>query len=320
MVIMLILGSLIGAVLGLTGAGGGILAVPALVFSMAWSMQQAAPVALIAVSGSAAIGAIDGLRHKLVRYRAAILMAVAGMLITPLGVRTAQMLSQQWLTGLFALVMLFVAARMLRKGKGVSSDAAHVPRLTGIFYPLTGRFEWSWPTGILLAAIGAVTGFMTGLLGVGGGFIVMPLLRKFTNVPMHGIVATSLLVTALVSGASVIGACMHGVAFPAEVVFPFVAATGVGMLAGRRLAHRLSPQHVQISFAVVLVVVACGLLLKSLNFIYFVFETKSARRSQHNFCRERRFSFGGAIPSALFHSSCMLCAWFSQAAILHSLP
>lgn len=263
MTLMLVLGGLIGAVLGLTGAGGGILAVPALVFSMAWSMQQAAPVALIAVSGSAAIGAIDGLRHKLVRYRAAMLMAVAGMIVTPFGVQVAQRLSQQWLTALFALVMLFVAARLLRKGKGGGDDA--VPRRAGNFNPLTGRFDWNWPTGFLLAFIGAVTGFMTGLLGVGGGFIVTPLLRKFTNVPMHGIVATSLLVTSLVSGASVVGAFMHGIAVPMEVVLPFVAATGIGMLAGRKLTKRLSPLHVQYSFAAVLVAVAGGLLLKSLN-------------------------------------------------------
>jgi len=264
MVLMLVLGGFIGAVLGLTGAGGGILAVPALVFSMAWSMQQAAPVALIAVSGGAAIGAIDGLRHKLVRYRAAMLMAIVGMVVTPFGVQVAHRLSQQWLTGMFALVMLFVAARLLRKGK--SGESETVARKAGNFNPITGRFDWNWPTGFLLAMIGAITGFMTGLLGVGGGFIVTPLLRKFTNVPMHGIVATSLLVTSLVSGASVVGSFMHGIAAPMEVVLPFVAATGIGMLAGRMLTKRLSPLHVQYSFATVLVVVACGLLLKSLNF------------------------------------------------------
>jgi uncharacterized membrane protein YfcA len=77
MLISLILGALVGAVLGLTGAGGGILAVPALVVGFGWTMQQATPVALIAVAGSAAVGAIEGLRRGLVRYKAAVLMAVA---------------------------------------------------------------------------------------------------------------------------------------------------------------------------------------------------------------------------------------------------
>lgn len=89
MLISLILGSLVGAVLGLTGAGGGILAVPALVVGMGLPMQQATPVALIAVAGSAAIGALEGFRQGLVRYRAALLMAVAGVPLTSLGVKLA---------------------------------------------------------------------------------------------------------------------------------------------------------------------------------------------------------------------------------------
>ena len=94
MLISLLLGVLVGAVLGLTGAGGGILAVPALVVGLGWSMQQAAPVALIAVAGGAGIGALDGFRQKLVRYRAAALMAVIGIPVTALGIRAAQAVSQ----------------------------------------------------------------------------------------------------------------------------------------------------------------------------------------------------------------------------------
>ena len=101
MSITLLLGLLLGAVLGLSGAGGGILAVPALVAGMGWSMQQAAPVALIAVAGSAALGALEGLRRGLVRYKAALLMACVGVPMTSLGVRVASMTSQHTLRVLF---------------------------------------------------------------------------------------------------------------------------------------------------------------------------------------------------------------------------
>ena len=67
MILVVVLGVLIGAIMGLTGAGGGILAVPLLVAGMHWSMQQAAPVALFAVASGAAVGAFDGFRH-LVRH------------------------------------------------------------------------------------------------------------------------------------------------------------------------------------------------------------------------------------------------------------
>src|SRR3984885_3085361 len=111
MLTSLILGALVGAVLGLTGAGGGILAVPALVVGMGRPIQQASPVALIAVAGSAAIGAVEAFRRGLVRYRPALLMALAGVPVTSLGASLAHKLPQRLLIELFAGVMLLVALR-----------------------------------------------------------------------------------------------------------------------------------------------------------------------------------------------------------------
>src|SRR3546814_5533300 len=73
-----LLGLVIGAVLGLTGAGGGIFAVPALVFGLGMDMRAAAPLALMAVGSAAMLGALQGLRQGLVRYKAAIVLATAG--------------------------------------------------------------------------------------------------------------------------------------------------------------------------------------------------------------------------------------------------
>jgi len=107
--VVMVLGVLIGAVMGLTGAGGGILAVPVLVAGMHWTMQQAAPVALIAVAAGAAVGAIDGFRHRLVRYKAAILMAICGIPLTRLGQYWAHLLPQYLLMGGFSCLMLIVS-------------------------------------------------------------------------------------------------------------------------------------------------------------------------------------------------------------------
>ena len=261
MLISLLLGVLVGAVLGLTGAGGGILAVPALVVGLGWSMQQAAPVALIAVAGGAGIGALDGFRRKLVRYRAAALMAVTGIPVTALGIRAAQAVSQSVLLGLFAVVMLLVAFRLLAQTfKGAPAE----PHSTfGRIDAQTGRFVWTPLTTLLLAGIGALTGFMTGLLGVGGGFVIVPLLRRFTELSMHGIVATSLLVIAIVGVGGVLTAVLHGAVLPLELTLLFTAATAAGMLAGRFASHRLSAVYVQVGFAIVLLVVALGLLVKA---------------------------------------------------------
>jgi len=263
MLLTLTLGILIGAVLGLTGAGGAILSVPALVFSLGWSMQQAAPVALVAVAIGAGIGAVEGLRHGLVRYKAALLMAAVGTLLTPLGIRVADALPQKWLAGLFAVVMLVSAARQLQKD-GAHAIEAIAPRKAGWINPETGRFHWNLPTALLLSAIGSITGFLAGLLGVGGAFVMVPLLQRFTAIPMHGVVATALMVTALISAGGVTSALLHGVVLPFGITAVFAGAIAAGMLGGRLLSRRASGRHVQIGFAIILIAVACGMLFKAL--------------------------------------------------------
>lgn len=260
MLLSLTLGIFIGAVLGLTGAGGGILAVPALVFGMGWSIQQAAPVALIAVGAGAALGAFEGLRRKIVRYRAAILMAAFGVLATPFGFRAAHALPQRWLTAMFAVVMLLFVVRMIRQNHRRGAPGI---RKFGIINPETGRFDWNWPTAGLLGSIGAVSGFMTGLLGVGGGFVMVPMLRRFTGMSMHATVATSLLVVAMVAIGGVLTAVRQGAPIPLQATLLFAAATAMGMLLGRLQSRRLSERHVQYSFAAILLIVAFWLLMKA---------------------------------------------------------
>ncbi|MGF6291740.1 sulfite exporter TauE/SafE family protein [Paraburkholderia youngii] len=264
MLLSLVLGALVGATLGLTGAGGGILAVPALVFGMGWPLQQATPVALVAVAGSAAVGALEAFRKRLVRYRAALLMAAAGVPATAAGARLAHALPQRVLLALFAAVMLVVAFRLLRqtlarRGSGEPQSSMCVAHVD----PATGRFRWTWPTAAALAATGSLTGLMTGMLGVGGGFIIVPMMRKLTDVSMHGIVATSLMVIALVGSGGVLATATHGATLPLEVALWFTSATAAGMLSGRLASHHIAAHHVQFGFASILVCVALGLLVKA---------------------------------------------------------
>ncbi len=258
-----ILGICIGAVLGLTGAGGGMLAVPALVAGLGWTIQQATPVALIAVACSAAIGAIDGLKRGLVRYKAAILMVLVGTPFTALGVRVAAQLPQRWLMISFAIVMLIAAVRLFLISQQKALTTVETERQWGRIDPKTGRFQWCFGTAALISSIGAVAGFMTGLLGVGGGFIIVPLLRRFTNVAMQGVVATSLMAIALIGSAGVLSAIAHGVVVPAQATLVFAGAAVIGMLLGGRLARNVSEKAVQRVFAGVLVVVALGILVTS---------------------------------------------------------
>jgi uncharacterized protein len=261
--VSLFLGVLVGAVLGLTGAGGGILAVPALVAGLGWSVQQAAPVALIAVAVGAALGAVEGFRRGLVRYRAAFLMVLAGLPLTSVGLHIAARVPQSVLLVLFALVMLVVATRLLLASRTATHIERPRPPVLARIDPASGRFRWTWASGLIFAGIGALAGFLTGLLGVGGGFVIVPGLRRFTDVSMHGVVATSLMVVALVSAGGVAVALAGGAPMPIQTTLFFALSTAIGMLLGRRLASRISESSVQRGFSVLVLIVAMGLLLEA---------------------------------------------------------
>ncbi|MDE2419671.1 MAG: sulfite exporter TauE/SafE family protein [Gammaproteobacteria bacterium] len=256
---ILILGLLVGIILGLTGAGGGILAIPALVFSQGWSVSEAAPIGLLAVTGAAIVGAVEGFIRKLVRYRAALWISIVGIPMTPLGLLVAHVLPSRWLMISFSGTMLIVAIRLLRPN--ANNEQYHPCHIN----PDTGRLYWTTKTVVILGGVGVLTGFLTGLLGVGGGFVLVPALRKATNISMHGIVATSLFIIALVGSGGIISSLIQGHIFPLTVAIPFIVACMVGMFGGRKLIHHFKAQTVQQFFAFLVIAVSIMMFFRALQ-------------------------------------------------------
>jgi hypothetical protein len=258
------LGVAIGVILALTGAGGGILAVPALVFGAGQSVAQAGPVGLLAVGMAAALGAFLALRRGTVRYRAAMLISVTGMLLSPAGLWLAHRIANRWLTLVFALVLIYVAYRTWRKA---NAAAAGEEKASGappcVRSDEDGRFIWTSRCARSLALSGGVAGLLSGLLGVGGGFVMVPALQRFTDLDMKSIVATSLAVIALVSATGVISSAVAGT-LNWPVAIPFSAGALAGMLAGRVVSARLAGPHMQKGFALVSSLVAIGMIAKVL--------------------------------------------------------
>lgn len=263
MQLYLFLGVVTGAILALTGAGGGILAVPLLIFGAGMSIAQAGPIGLLAVGMAAALGAGLGLRAHIVRYRAALLIATAGMLLSPIGLWLAHRVDNRMLTVAFALVLAFVAYRTFRQAgrQGAAAGARAAPppcvRNAG-----TGRFVWTAPCARVLAMAGAVAGLLSGMLGVGGGFVMVPALRSYTDLPMDAVVATSLAVIAMVSATGVVSSAVAG-NLDVVAALPFCIGGLAGMLAGRLVATRLAGAHLQRGFALVAAMVAVGLLWRT---------------------------------------------------------
>ena len=263
MLLSLALGLVVGLILALTGAGGAIIAVPLLMFGFQWDVTHAAPVALLAVGSSAAVGAFLGLRAKIVRYRAAALMASIGSVLTPVGLYVAHQLSPAPLALIFAGVLAFVAQRMFRQAQGPADAQTQQDAAACKLSDNTGRFRWTALCTRALALAGAITGFLSGLLGVGGGFVIVPALRRSTDLPMNSIVATSLMVIALVSASAVLSSVIAGT-LDTHIGLPFALGAITAMLAGRRLASQLAGPRLQQGFAVVAGLVAMGLVGKTL--------------------------------------------------------
>lgn len=265
MVINLVLGLIVGLILALTGAGGGILAVPLLVFGAHIGVAKAGPVGLMAVGIAAALGAVLGLRQGGVRYRAALLVAATGMLFFPVGLWLARQVDNRWLTVLFALTLLYVAYKTYRKATAANvtngTDATTAPPC--VRGPGSARFIWTRPCAVALALSGSIAGLLSGLLGVGGGFVLVPALQRNTDIAMQSIVATSLAVIALISTAGVVTSALSG-ALAWDIALPFSAGALVGMLSGRALSARLSGSYLQIGFAAVSAIVAIGMIGKAI--------------------------------------------------------
>ncbi len=264
------LGAVVGLILALAGAGGGILAVPLLVFGLHLSIMQAAPVGLIAVGAASAFGAVLGLREGLVRYRAAALIGITGMLLAPLGVRLARLIPNAPLMVAFSVLLAWVAFRMFKQARRTAvgqteSPPAHA-QLPCVLNPSDGRLIWTLPCAWALAGTGAVSGILSGLLGVGGGFVIVPSLSRYTNLATRSIFATSLAVIALVSVGGVTAAAWQG-SIAWAVAVPFAIGAIGALLTGRLIAARLAGARLQQAFAVTSGGVSVLLLARGMGWI-----------------------------------------------------
>lgn len=264
-IVAALFGALVGVILGLTGAGGAIIAVPLLVFGLQLPLTEAAPIALLAVSVSAAIGALLALKEGKVRYRAAGFIAFTGALASPIGIYVALQIPDAALRLLFAAVLGYIAISIFRQSGNHSAHAAtaSLPATPCQLDDFSGHLIWDAHCTRSLALSGIAAGFLSGLLGVGGGFIIVPALQKATLLHMRIIVPTSLAVIALVSGAGAFSAALAG-SMKWPIALPFAAGAVAAMLVAGRFANRFTGPGLQKGFAILAAAVAIGMAIKAI--------------------------------------------------------
>lgn len=275
-VMSIALGLFVGFVLAVTGAGGAILSLPLLVFFLGIKMIDAAPISLMAITLSAGVAAGLGLRSGIVRYKAATLLATFGVLCAPLGVYVAHQLPERALAILFSIVLLTVSWQSFQKFQmtrllvendydNQSDDDEEKAEPTCAVNPATSKLFWTASCTKRLILTGSFSGFLSGLLGVGGGFIIVPTLHSISNLETKMIVATSLAVVALVSMASALSYAGNGQILWG-IALPFITATLAGMLVGRSLQSKI-PSHISVLIFGILSLAIAAVMLAKVVFI-----------------------------------------------------
>ncbi|MFM1847155.1 MAG: hypothetical protein RL417_629 [Pseudomonadota bacterium] len=236
MVAPVFFGLVVGLSLGLTGGGGSIFAVPLLVYGLGLDFHAAVAVSLMVVGAVAAFGAtVHGIRRE-VLWGAGLMLGLGGLLSAPLGAALGRALSDRISLGLFALVMVGVGYPMVRGG-GIG-DRLHFDDLRCPLDPL-GRPSFSPRCATKLLISGVVVGVLSGLFGVGGGFLIVPALLMVLPIKFETALTSSLVSITVISISGVVAhrSDLSG-ADPTTVLLFFTGGL-VGMLTGIRLKSRL---------------------------------------------------------------------------------
>jgi uncharacterized membrane protein YfcA len=262
-------GAIVGLSLGLTGGGGAIFAVPLLVYGVGVSVREAIGISLAAVGTTSLIGFVHRWLTGEVEVSTGLLFAVTGMVTAPVGSWLATLIPEYLLLLLFAGVMVVIAIRMWQSSTPTRRDASGpsgVPPPSGsvCLRDAGGDLRLNSRCTLLLLALGAITGVMSGLFGVGGGFIIVPALVLFVGMPIHRAVGTSLLVIALVSASGVISHSVMGRDLSLAVTAWFIIGGIGGLFVGQQIGKHLSGPYLQRVFAAAILVVAAFIVAQHL--------------------------------------------------------
>lgn len=235
---------LIGTVLGLLGGGGAILTLPMLVYAVGVEPKAAIATSLFVVGMTGVAGTAVHARRGTVRWKVGASFGTAAMAGAYGGAQLAHLIDGTVLLVMFAVVMLVAAAAMLRERKpSGGAEEVHPLRL--------GR----------ALALGGGVGILSGLVGAGGGFLIVPALTLFGGLAMGEAIGTSLFVIALQSFAGFAGHIAH-VDLDWTLVLVISAASLAGSIAGARLSSKMSAKGLRRAFAWLVIAMAVFILVQ----------------------------------------------------------
>jgi hypothetical protein len=233
----------IGLAMGLFGGGGSLLLVPALTYLMGFDAKQAVTTSLAVVGISAAVGSAARLAQGTLPIKPALVIGVATVLGAFVGAVIGARLDDHLQLQIFGVIVVVAAVAL-----GWQAAFGYGPAR-----PARGR--------VVLAAAGVGVGLVTGLVGVGGGFLIVPVLVMGAHLDMREATSVSLFVVVLATASAFVGYA-GTVTPPWSFVWPFAAVASAGTIAGGIAGQSVSQRLLQQAFAAGLIVVAAFILIR----------------------------------------------------------
>lgn len=246
MIIGYLLAILIGLLLGILGGGGSILTVPVLVYALDIGAKESIALSLAIVAITSLVGTYSHYKAKNINFKVAMIFGPVAMIATFIGAKLSVFLTGQAQLLIFAIVMLISALFMFRGNKNIE---------------VTEEKKLNYP---LIVAEGTFVGILTGLIGVGGGFMIVPALVLLANIPMKKAIGTSLVIISLKSFSGFLG-YLGSVSIDWNFLLQFSIFTIIGIIAGSYLVKYISAQKLKKSFAMFLVVMGVFIIYKNKN-------------------------------------------------------
>jgi uncharacterized membrane protein YfcA len=245
----------IGISLGLLGGGGSVLALPILVYVMGVSPKPAIAMTLVIVGSVSLVGVIPHWRKGYVNLKTTFIFGSATMLGAFIGARIATLpiVTEEAQMLLFGVMMLLAAGFMIYRSLQQKTDQSELEN-----YPEPiCKYCWLW-----LMTEGLAVGVLTGLVGVGGGFAIVPALVLLAKIPMRQAIGTSLLIIALNAIAGSLG-YLGKLDMDWSLTLSFTLAAGIGSVLGSYMAQFVSARQLQTSFGYFLLAVAAFVLMQN---------------------------------------------------------